>query len=576
MKQVFFFILLLSTPAVSQIVAYPKNYFRSPVAIQIALSGNFGELRPNHFHTGIDITTKGVEGVPIKASAEGYVSKIKISHWGYGKVIYVTHPNGFTTVYGHLSDFNTAIAEFIKTSQYAKESYEIELLLTPDQFNVKQGEIIAYSGNTGGSGGPHLHFEIRDTKTEEAINPLLFSMPVKDNVAPTLFTLLVCPANTASVVNGTNGIHKFSLIKSGNEYILQNPKDSIIIFGQVGFAIEANDKENIPTGKNGIYGIKLECDNKIIYASRLERMPFDKSRYINSFIDFAEMRKNNHFYMRSFVLPNNQLPIYDSLVENGYCYFETEGIHQFRYTISDVFGNSSTLRFKVYAKAKQPTYKNVQTNLDPFSNVILWDTTTVFEESSFRLEVPAGAVYKNELFKHSVIPAKGKKLSPKVFIDEMIPLQKPCTLSVYANVPKNLQSRAVLAMTNKNGNKICIGGTWEENKITAEIKEFGNFTIVIDSIGPKITTENFDLKGIKQSSLTSLKFIRFKISDNFSGIAFYKASIDGKWVLMQYEPKKKYIWYNFDEHCKPGNHDLVLEVTDKVGNKTTYKKSFLR
>ena len=172
MKQVFFFILLLSTPAVSQIVAYPKNYFRSPVAIQIALSGNFGELRPNHFHTGIDITTKGVEGVPIKASAEGYVSKIKISHWGYGKVIYVTHPNGFTTVYGHLSDFNTAIAEFIKTSQYAKESYEIELLLTPDQFNVKQGEVIAYSGNTGGSGGPHLHFEIRDTKTEEAINPL--------------------------------------------------------------------------------------------------------------------------------------------------------------------------------------------------------------------------------------------------------------------------------------------------------------------------------------------------------------------------------------------------------------------
>jgi hypothetical protein len=576
MKKLVFAFFIFSIPALAQTHEYPKNYFRSPVDIPIALSGNFGELRPDHFHTGIDITTHGVEGLPVKAAADGYVSRIKISPWGYGRAIYVTHPNGFTTVYGHTSAYNDAITAYVKTNQYANESFEIELVFTPEQFPVKKGDVIAYSGNTGSSGGPHVHFEIRDTKTEEAINPLLFGMPVKDNVAPTLVTLVVCPENPSSVVNGSNGIAKFSLLKSASGYTFENPKDSIVIYGKVGFAIEAYDKETNTAGKNGVYGIKLECDKKLIYASHLERMSFDLSRYINCFIDYSEMNEHNRFYMRSFVVPNNQLQIYDSLVDDGYCYFKNDGVHKFSYSVSDAYGNSSSLNFKVYSKAKQPAYTDVVRQLTPFSMILMWDTTNTIDESTFRLETPSGAVYNNTTFTYGLTPVKGKELSPRIFMDENIPLQKPCSLTVYANVRESMQSKAVISIINSKGSRSFVGGNWSGKGVTAEIKEFGTFQVVVDSLPPKITPNNFDLKGTDQASLASLEVLKFTISDNFSGIKTYRATIDGKWVLIQYEPKKKLIWYTFDEHCGTGNHELVLEVTDKVGNSAVYKKTFSR
>lgn len=574
MKNLIFAFLVFSISGLAQSIAYPKNYFHSPVDIPIQLSGNFGELRPNHFHTGIDITTHGAEGVPVKAAADGYVSRIKISPWGYGRAIYVTHPNGYTTVYGHLSAYNAVLSSFVKTNQYANLSFEIELTFQPEQFPVKQGDVIAYSGNTGSSGGPHLHFEIRDSKTEEAINPLLFGLPVKDNVSPTLVTLVVCPENSNSVVNGTNGIRKISLVKSGDAYVLANASDSIVIYGKIGFAIEAFDKESTPSGKNGVYAIKLQCDKKTIYSERLERIPFDKSRYINCYIDYEEMQEHNRFYQRSFVFPNNQLPIYDTLVNEGYVYFKTDSIHKMKYFISDTYGNTSTLSFKVYSKAKKPVYKDVVTKLTPFSQILLWDSTNRIEEATFLLETPSGAVYNNTTFTYGLFALKENAFSPKIIFDANIPLQKACSLTVYGNVPLLLQSKVLLSLIDKNGKRSAVAGTWSGKGVTSEIKEFGTYSIGIDTTAPLITPNNFDLKGKKETSFAALSSLRFTISDNFSGIASYNATVDGKWILMQYEPKKQLLWYTFDERVAKGKHELVLVVTDKVGNKTEYKKSF--
>lgn len=574
MKNVLLAFLLYSNASLAQSIAYPKNYFIAPMDVPLDLSGNFGELRPDHFHTGIDITTHNVEGIPVKAAADGYVSRVRIGPWGYGRVLYVTHPNGYTTVYGHLSRFNSGLTAFAKTNQYAGQNFEIDFNLLPTQFPVKQGEIIAWSGNTGSSGGPHLHFEIRDAKTEEALNPLLFGFAVKDNVAPTAVTLVIIPGDNTATVNGVNALKKIPLKQSGSTYVFANAAENITVYGKVGFAIEAFDKESNPTGKNGVYGIRLTCDGQTIYSHQLDRIPFDKSRFINCFINYEENQRNNRFYQQSFLLPNNQLPVYDTTVNNGYCFFPTEMLHRFSYELYDVYGNESTVNFKVKSLAKSPLDRSKAAYV-PMYRVLAWDTTNLIEENDFRFETPDDAFYKNEIFKFTVDPA-GKAYSAKINFDPLIPIQKTCTLTVYATVPDTLKSKTLLAFTNRKGVRSAAGGKWIGNGVTAEIKEFGSYQVTVDTIAPIVTPSNFDLKGARQSDFSTLKKIQFKMSDNFSGIASFNAFIDGKWVLMEYEPKGKLIWYTFDEHCGKGKHSLELRVMDKVGNLTVYKKDFSR
>lgn len=559
----------------AQSPVYPKDYFASPMDIALELAGNFGELRPNHFHTGIDITTHGVEGQNVKSAAEGYVSRIKIGPWGYGRVMYITHPNGFTTVYGHLSRFNSTLETYTEKQQYLSESFEVEFFPQPGEFPVKKGELIAFSGNTGSSGGPHLHFEIRDTKTEEALNPLLFGLPVNDNVDPVLVSLVVYPMSPADFVNGSNEPKRFLLKKNGTKYALANATDSIVAYGKIGFAIEAYDKESVPAGKNGVYAIRLQKNKKTIYTHHLDRMPFDKSRFINCFIDYEEHEKLNRFLMRSFLLPNNQLPIYDTVIDKGYSNFQSDSIFKFTYTVSDIFGNKGIADFKVKSLKKAPSIINIEIS-NRFIQVLLWDTTNLFEEQDFRFETPSGAFYENGIFRSNIVKAKGG-LAPLVFLgDPYMPIQKECSLTIYAAIPEKLQSKALMVTYNDKGSVSPVGGTWTGKGITAGIKEFGEYSIRIDTTAPKITPSNFDLKGKSQTSFAALKSIRFTISDNLAGIASYRATIDGKWVLMQYDPRKKTILHTFDERTGKGEHELVVELTDKCGNKTVYRKRFTR
>ncbi len=569
------FCALFITPLFGQ--PFPKDYFKSPMDLTIKLAGNFGELRPNHFHAGIDITTSGVENLPVRAAADGYVSRIKISPWGYGKAVYVTHPNGYTTVYGHLNAYNTAIGDWAENQQYIAEKFEVDLYPKPNELPVKQGEQIGYSGNTGSSGGPHLHFEVRDAKTEEALNPLLFGFPVQDNVAPVPVTLAVYAAGEGSYVNGKNGVKKITLVKSGNKYVLANASDSILAYGDIGFGLDAYDKETIAHGKNGVYAMKLLAGGKTIYSHTLDRIPFEDSRYINCFVDYEEHERTGKYFQLSYLAPNNELPVYDSVVNRGYVTMNDGKYRWFTYEITDVFGNKSKVEFKVKALTKNPEVKAGAQIVMPYTQMLVWNSTNKIEEQEFTFETPIKAVYRNVNFKWTSAKATGSRVSPTISInDHFTALHKACTLTV--NMPSNTASSDKLVMCREKpkGGTAVVDGKWNGQGMTAEIKDFGKYFVMRDTTAPTVKPMNFDKNGKVDSVFTSMKWIQFKIGDNLSGIKTYRGTIDGKWVLFEYEPKKDRLQYTFDEHCGKGKHELVMVVTDAVGNEKVFTRRFTR
>jgi hypothetical protein len=304
---------------------FPKNYFRSPVDTIIVLAGNFAELRPNHFHGGLDIKTGNKERMPIHAVADGYVSRIKVSSFGYGRVIYITHPNGFVSVYAHNSSFNDAIGTYVKDRQYLQMRFEIELFPKPGELPVKQGEVISLSGNTGQSSGPHLHFEIRDEKTEKAINPLLFGLPVKDNVKPQLTKIKIYPADENGTVNGS-GKSVECAVKAGKGGYVLAIADTLVLSGNIYFGLEGYDSETHRAGKNGLYSIELQLNNSRIFYCEMNKIGFDETRCMNTYIDYPAYIKAGKFIHRSYVEQNNKLGIYKDVINKGVVEFNSENI----------------------------------------------------------------------------------------------------------------------------------------------------------------------------------------------------------------------------------------------------------
>ena len=546
---------------------YPQGYFRPPLDIPMYLAGNFGELRTNHFHAGIDIKTEGVIGKKVYATADGYVSRIKIQHSGYGKVIYIDHPNGFTTAYAHLSEFSDKIDEFVKEKQYSNKSYTIDWYPDSGSITVKKGELIALSGNSGGSGGPHLHFEIRETKSEHALNVLLFGMPIKDNIKPIIKGVRIYPLDEESTVNG----QPKALYFKATNYDYENKLNVIpVVSKKIGFGIETLDKINGSGNRCGIYSIKLKIDEKIVFEQKMDEVPFDESRYLNAHTDYHYKKTNHKWIHKSYIEPNNHLSIYEFSEQNGIINFNKPAMHNLEYIVTDVAGNTSKLKFKVNAKpsinfAKQPLHQN-------FAKKMMYHHENEFNSKGFLIQIPDSALYNDIDFKYYSKKHSKLRWSNIHFAhSDLTPLHKPAEVYIKCQFPSSIPESKLLAIRKTSKGKVKVHiGEYAVGYYSFKTKYFGGFYIFHDTIPPRIKPLNIH----NGKNIQFQQKIDFSISDNLSGIESYNCYIDGEWVLMEYDYKKSRLTHYKHNVISQGAHELKLVITDAVNNERIYKCMF--
>lgn len=534
----------------------PKKFdLASPLDIPLILSGTFGELRSNHFHTGLDIKTKGVTGLKVRAIDDGFVSRISISPYGYGKAIYITHANGYTSVYAHLREFSKEIESIIKKEQYKKKRYSITIYPKKNEIKVSKSQIIAKSGNSGGSGGPHLHFEIRDTKTEKPQNPFNFGYKIKDTKKPTI--------NNAFVYSFDNNSGK---IISLNELVFDgNPETVDTIYtpsGWSGLGVDSFDRLDYANNKNGVYAVSLKVDNELYFEYKMNSLDFSEQRYINSFIDYAYYKEHKKRIQKLFLDPGNKLSIYDFNFNNGYLFVERNKSYSINIEVEDYKGNKTTTKFVIKGNEKINDIANK-------SKIVLdYTKDNILETSDIKIKIPKGALYNNIDFDFS------KNDSIFQIGDPNVPLQKSYSLELKINKkPDSLTNRMIIGLVISNGKIAYAGGEVEGDYIKTRTRSFGEYVISYDTIAPKVIPLNFR----KEQWLSKEKYLKVKITDDLSGIKSYKGYIDDRWIRMEYDAKNSLLKYNLsDLKLKGKKHILKLLVKDNSGNLTEFETIFYR
>jgi len=553
--------LMLFASVVSAQSNYPKDYFRLPLDIPMQLSGNFGELRPNHFHAGFDFKTNQQEGLNVYAAADGYVSRIKISTIGYGKAIYITHPNGFTTVYGHLQKANGRIQDKIIELQYSEKSYEIESYFKPDELPINKGDVIAISGNTGGSDGPHLHFEFRDNKTEEIINPLFFGLELKDHKNPVVSNLLVYPIDSQSVANKSKRpvILSLSLQKDGT-YL----SERVLATGRIGFGINANDADDVSYSSNGVYKTQLFSNGKPIFGFEFDQMIFDEARYVNAFIDYTRYKKTHQRIQKLFMKqPYGWSNIYQN-VANGIINVTPNFLASQRIEVSDYQENKTIINIPIEYSAKPAL---ILEDIKPTNYFIKAKADANFEKENVSVFFPASTFYDDFYLNFDV------KNEILYLHEDVVPAHSFFYVS-FEDTKTSDTDKKKMFIANLNGTKLSYNATkLVGNTFTCRSKTLGQFILAKDTIAPKI----YMAKSIEGKWLTDKKSIQFTISDDLSGIKTYNCFINDKWVLFEYEPKTKKLTHSFDDKLLlEGQNKLKIEVTDNVGNSTIFETNFFR
>ena len=563
----FFKPFLLIVILLTNINLTAQNY-TSPLDFKMLLSGTFGELRGNHFHAGIDIKTEGVEGQKVKTIADGYISRIKVSTWGYGKAIYITHPEtGHTSVYAHLQKFSDKIDRIVKKEHYKKESFEINLFPNKNALKVKQGEIIALSGNSGGSGGAHLHFEIRDTKTEHPINPLQFGFKIADNIPPTLSKLKIYAFDT-TLINGYRKSKIINIKKTNNKYSID---ETPTINGSFALGISTYDKLNDSYNKNGVYSIKVCVDSSICYKFTVDELDFSTSRYINAHMDYKEKKESKKKYHRCYKLPHNKLTNYSDIINEGIINIKDTLSHLITLEVTDIYGNISDLQFNVKS-TNNPFLSRCPLPKDTINTPFSLDKVNIFKKENMELHMQTFSLYEPLMFHYNTIDSVDGVYGKvhQVHYDNT-PVHKKYVLSLKAEIADSLKARSYIATTDLKGNFWYIGGKWTNGFIKTKTREFGNFCIITDTMIPEIKGVNIYPGKIFNTQST----IKCTIKDKDSGIKNYRGEIDGKWILMDYDYKKNLLIFDIDKNISKGKHTFTLEVEDNVGNKKEYKAAFI-
>ena len=539
---------------------YPSSDFVPPLNIPLYLAGVFGECRATHFHAGIDIKTNQVEGLPVLSIGDGYVSRIKVSAFGYGNALYITHPNGYTSVYGHLQSYRDDIAKYIKAKQYEQQTFEIDISLSPNEILCRKGEQVAKSGNTGGSSGPHLHFEIRD-KEENTINPQLFGIKIIDNIAPTITGVAIYNEdkdrfNTVPFILNT----KFKT----NYYAPL--KDTVLVNSDaIALGIEAVDKMNNSTGNNGLYDVLLKVDGLEYYHFTMNKFQFDESRNVLAYVDQKIKSIFSRNFQRCHILPNQSFtPQKNKNINRGIYYINDEQYHLVTIRVRDFQQNTSFLNFYIRKDYTASTFKKISY---PYQCVF-------YPQKNYNYSIGDAVIRISEkaLFDTTYVNVQNTSTSfvsevytiGKTTDDFMVPIEIGLKVK---NVPASLYSKCVLI--DKSSGVTSCGGIYENGYVFGKTKSFGVFSLAIDTTVPRIVPINISANKI----MSKESAIKLSIGDNLSGVKDYDGYIDGEWVL--FKNSGSVLRYEFDFPATQTKHTLKFEVVDDRQNKNTYQVSFI-
>lgn len=586
----------------------PKDYFAPPMKIPVSLSATFGEIRANHFHGGIDLRVGGKVGEPVYAAAEGYVSRIKVSPWGGGKHVYITHPNGFRTVYMHLDGYAGEMAKFVSDWQYKHQLFAFDVDLPVDSIKVEKGQLIGYAGNTGSSGGPHLHYEIRYADNDQPINPLYFGMEYSDPIAPTIVNLKLYPADDASLIDGA---HKewfqTTTRKVGKRHVTVTA-DSVCVSGRFYAGIYTYDKSEKNDRKNGVERIEIYVDGDLFAVYGVPSYIYEETRAINAQIDYQQYQKTREYYVITRQLPGIRYPKITAVRDSGYLSFNDNALHKMEFRVYDYKGNVAKQTLKVRdvsgrqsavggrrsaVGSQQSAVSSQRSAVGGQQPAVGGRRSAVGGQSS-----PANPKFRIRYSKSKVIDTAGFRLTMKPYTlyadDELVVriLQRKagfygnvytiyprdndyppnCAYTIELPMPRGVKvDRSKLLICSVAGKKSSAVETRMENGVLkADVKNFGSFTVAADTVPPVVKPSNF-----KDGATVTNKELRLKITDDFSGIATYNCFIGGRWVLAEYDPKVAALIID-TKSLKKGQNTLAVKVADAVGNLTEAKYTLYR
>lgn len=550
---IFFSIYLLSLAALR--VQAQQDVFSPPFGFGLFLSGNFGELRSNHFHAGLDFKTQGAVGRPISVIADGYIARAKVQYGGYGRALYVMHDNGYMTVYGHLDRFPPSVDDVVRKRQYAEESFAVDVAFEPDGFRVKRGDVLAYAGNTGYSFGPHLHFEVRSADGENLLNPMLFyGSLLVDTRPPVAQAVAFYPKAGEGKVGGGSS-------SQVRRVVAGVVADTLCAWGKVGFGIKATDYMDGTHNKYGVYEIELYVDDSLRFSSRMDGFSFSENRLINAWADYSRLSGGKGWFLRSFLLPNNPLRALKADAAAGMVDICEERLYRVEYRLRDYHGNTGVCSFVVRG------VRDEFSTPSPAGQRLPWYLTNEVVGSDFTLTIPRGALFEDAWVEvRDDVASSGSPVC--VLGDEKLPLWRDATLTM--KIPAHLLPFAercyIERVTGKR--KTPVGGKRDGDYMVAEISLLDAYAVAVDTVPPSLSP-------INEKLLRRAGKMAFSLVEKGSGLGSYKCYIDGRFVLVEYNSKdKRFICDLQREKVARGVHSLKFVLTDKVGNTSVVEKRF--
>ncbi len=555
----------------------PTDYVYPVLNVARLYSANFGEMRPGHFHSGIDIKTDGVVGKPVVAAADGYIARIAVTAGGFGRAVYIAHPNGTTTVYAHLDSFRDDIERFVLNERYRTRQNNINIFPPADKFPLKQGEQFARAGNTGSSSGPHLHYEIRDSRTQRTLNMIAQRViRTRDDIPPRIARLHYIAVDTVRGVPVHSLPRPVEVVETspGNYHLKQHAP--LTVGGRGYFVLEVIDRKNDVSNSFGVWRTAQHVDSVKTFEFCIDGFLFNQTRYCNA-VTYFPLQKSGNEFIRLTQLENCIGDFYPVSQNRGLITPAPGETQQIVIEAEDDSGNVSTVTFSITG---QPSERDFRADADSLSLLPIVTNRMMFHHTcnGMSVQIPAGALYEPVFYTQSTRPSDGIQTTTKVLspifsiLSPKVPLHNAMTLSIRATVPESLQPHACLALV--KGNKVSYaGGRWRNGAITGSTRSFGDYCVVADTLPPTVTPKF----STTQPTITS-KSITFELRDNFSGVGRYSATIDGQWILLERNPMRGTITHTFDDTRTPKGRTYALEVvvTDNCGNKTTWRQKITR